>query len=219
MWHAYKNNCLLTIYSGKKEGEWEGISLRKKGITFDCIWCWWYSIQAQTKVYAKQSERRASYKCIKCYSVIWRNNRSPAKTKAEVLKYLEAAEINKSILEITEQKQLKVKELENLNKAEMRSKKTKKKKAGKERSSNLPSSIKGWSTKESSSNSGDETEIIPTDESENELQVPSQAERQTRKEMLYSYCAEVIEQNEPTCTQVQPPAKEAAEESPEMTFF
>jgi hypothetical protein len=106
-----------------------------------------------------------------------------------------------------------------LNKAEMRSKKTKKKKAGKERSSNLPSSIKGWLTKESSSNSGDESETIPTDESENELQVPSQAERQTRKEMLYSYCAEVIEQNEPTCTQVQPPAKEAAEESPEMTFF
>ena len=138
---------------------------------------------------------------------------------SSIEKYLEAAEINKSILEITEQKQLKVKELENLNKAEMRSKKTKKKKAGKERSSNLPSSIKGWSTKESSSNSGDETEIIPTDESENELQVPSQAERQTRKEMLYSYCAEVIEQNEPTCTQVQPPAKEAAEESPEMTFF
>ena len=39
---------------------------------------------------------------------------------SSVEKYLEAAEINKSILEMMEQKQLKVKELEKLNKAETR---------------------------------------------------------------------------------------------------
>ncbi len=92
---------------------------------------------------------------------------------SSVEKYLEPAEINRSIFEIMEQKQLKVKESEKFNKAETRSKKTKKKKVGKETSSNLPSPIKGWLTKESSSNSGDETEIV--DETNDAVHILSQA--------------------------------------------
>ena len=136
---------------------------------------------------------------------------------SSVEKYLEAAEINKSILEMMEQKQLKVKELEKLNKAETRSKKTKKKKIKKEISSNLPRNIEGWLTKESSSNSGDETEIL----SENEVEVLSQAERQARKEKFYTYkpSDSESEKDSPISTQVQPPAKNVGEESPEINFF
>ena len=140
---------------------------------------------------------------------------------SSVEKYLEAAEINKSILEMMEQKRLKAKELEMLNKAETRSKKIKKKKERKETSSDLPSTIDGWLTKESSSNSGDETEIRETDESENEVQVLSQAEKQARKENFYSFYPSDSEcqQNEPTSTQVQPSANKVSEESPEINFF
>lgn len=136
-------------------------------------------------------------------------------------KYLEAAEINKSILEMMEQKQLKVKELEKLNKAQTRSKKTKKKKARKETSSDMPSSLESWLTKESSSKSGDDTEILETDKSGNGVQVLSQAERQARKENFYNChpSDSESEQSEPTSTQVQPPAEKVGEESPEINFF
>ena len=90
---------------------------------------------------------------------------------SSVEKYLETAEINRSIFEIMEQKQF--------NKAETRSKKTKKKKVGKETSSNLPSPIKGWLTKESSSNSGDETEIV--DETNDAVHILSQAEKKKQE--------------------------------------
>ena len=137
---------------------------------------------------------------------------------SSVEKYLEAAEINKSILEMMEQKQLKVKELEKLNKAETRSKKTKKKKARKETSHSLPSSLESWLTKESSSNSGDDTEILETDESGNGVQILSQAEGQGKEENYHLSDSE-SEQSEPTSTEVQPPAEKVRVESPEINFF
>lgn len=85
-------------------------------------------------------------------------------------KYLEAAEINKSILEMTHQKQLKVKELAELSKAEARSDTTKKrKKMTKEMSSNLPKVLGAWLKRESSAESGGDTNIIITDESGDEV--------------------------------------------------
>ena len=85
----------------------------------------------------------------------------------------------------------------------------------------MPSTIEGWLTKESSSNSGDETEIHETDESENEVQPLSQAGKQARKENFYRFYPSDSEsqQNEPTSTQLQPPGNKINEESPEINFF
>lgn len=81
-------------------------------------------------------------------------------------KFLEAAEINKSILEITNQKQLKVKELAELSKAEARSNMVRKKKKVAKKNTNTSSVGLGtWLKRESSSyESGGDTDIL--DESE-----------------------------------------------------
>ena len=83
-------------------------------------------------------------------------------------KFLEAAEINKSILEITNQKQLKVKELAELSKAEARSNMVRKKKKVAKKNTNTSSVGLGtWLKRESSSyESGGDTDIL--DKSENE---------------------------------------------------
>jgi len=83
-------------------------------------------------------------------------------------KFLEAAEINKSILEITNQKQLKVKELAELSKAEARANMVRKKKKVAKKNTNTSSVGLGtWLKRESSSyESGGDTDIL--DKSENE---------------------------------------------------
>ena len=102
-------------------------------------------------------------------------------------KYLEAAEINKSILEISLQKQLKVKELAELSKAEARSNIMKKrKKTWEKKSKNLPKAFGAWLNKESSVESGGDTDILESDESGNEVNSDKQAADSGRKEALGS---------------------------------
>ena len=88
-------------------------------------------------------------------------------------KFLEAAEINKSILEITNQKQLKVKELAELSKAETRSNMVRKKKKVAKNTNTSSVGLGMWLKRESSSyESGGDTDIL--DESENETKSEAQ---------------------------------------------